>query len=74
LVVTRDLLTFGAVLAVAAVAFAALYWGPAWLQNWVGYTEAWLLLTSEIKGLAIIVVNRVRGGRALSDDAERMAE
>jgi hypothetical protein len=72
LLVTRDVLTLGVVVGLGFAAFAALYWGPLWLQTWFGYTEAWLLLTSELGGLGHIVVNRVRGG-PLSDDAVSMA-
>jgi len=73
LIVTRDVVTLGVVVGLGVVAFATLYWGPSWLQNWVGYTEAWLLLTSEIGGLGHIVTNRIRGRSPFFDDAESMA-
>ena len=73
LLFTRDLLTLAVVLGVAAIAFAALRWGAGPLQNGLAYAESWLLLTSEIGGLAAIIANRVDGSRG-SDDAEVLAE
>lgn len=75
LFVTRDVLTFASVLLIGGVAFVTL-WAPAWLQALLGYVEAWLLLTSEIGGVAVLIVNRVRG-RPIghhSDDADNLAE
>ncbi|WP_370965853.1 M50 family metallopeptidase [Amycolatopsis sp. cg9] len=75
LLVTRDAITLVAVVAVGAVAFCALRWAPVWLQNGVAYAEAWLLLTSELGGLAALVANRARGGfRGQDDDASSLAE
>jgi hypothetical protein len=73
LVVSRDMRTVGTVLAVGVLLFAAVYWGPSWLQSCVAYVEAWLLLTSEISGLATIVLNRIRGRRNMRDDADNLA-
>ncbi|HEY3478685.1 MAG TPA: M50 family metallopeptidase [Streptomyces sp.] len=73
LVVTRDLLTAGVLMLLGAIAFAALKWAPGWLQNLVAYAEAWLLLTSEIGGLAALVVNRARGISS-RDDAAGLAD
>ena len=75
LLVTRDLLTLAVVLGVAGLAFAVLRWGAGPLQNGLAYAESWLLLTSEIGGLAVIVANRVRNGsRGQGDDAAVLAE
>lgn len=75
LLVTRDAITAAAVVAVGAIAFSALRWAPGWLQNGIAYAEAWLLLTSEIGGLAALVVNRFRRGyRGQDDDASSLAE
>lgn len=67
LFVSDGIRTIAFVLAVGILAFATLYWGPPELQGFVACSEAWLLLTSEIGGLAHIVANRVHGGRP--DDA-----
>jgi hypothetical protein len=72
LLVSRDLITLISVLAVGLLAFAALYWGTAWVQHWVAYTEAWLLLISEIPGLFAVVMNRVCGDGD-GDDADGLA-
>ena len=75
LLVTRDLLTLAVVLGVAGLAFAVLRWGAGPLQNGLAYAESWLLLTSEIGGLAAIIANRVNHGyRGQSDDAATLAE
>ena len=75
LLVTRDLLTLVLVVGVAGVAFAALRWGAGPLQNSLAYAESWLLLTSEIGGLAAIIANRVSHGyHGQSDDAAALAE
>lgn len=60
LVVTRDVITLACVLTIGAAAFAALYWGPVWLQQWMAYTEAWLLLLGEAAGVWIILYPRIR--------------
>ncbi|MEA5363753.1 M50 family metallopeptidase [Amycolatopsis sp., V23-08] len=74
LLFTRDALTFGVVVAVGAIVFCAVRWAPLWLKNGVAYAEAWLLLTSEIGGLRVIVSNRFRGGfRDQEDDAAMLA-
>jgi hypothetical protein len=73
LLVTRDGVTFICVLTVGALAFAALYWAPAWLQTWVACTEAWLLLTSEIGSLCGIVIVRFQGNWEPGDDAHNLA-
>ncbi len=74
LLVTRDLLTAAIVLGVAGIAFVALYWGQGPLQNAFAYAEAWLLLTSEIGGLAAIIANRVsHGPDGHHDDASMLA-
>src|SRR5207248_3380782 len=74
LFLTRDPITLAAVFAVGAPALATLVWGPGWLQTWVGYTEAWLLLTSEIAGLGHLVVARLYGSISPTDDAANLAE
>ncbi len=75
LLVTRDRFTLAVVLGVAAIAFVALRWGEGPLQNGLAYAESWLLLTSEIGGLAAIIANRVRGGyHGHGDDAAKLAE
>ncbi|MET9265356.1 M50 family metallopeptidase [Amycolatopsis sp. NPDC004079] len=75
LLATRDALTLGIVVALGAAAFATLKWGPDWLRNTVAYLEAWLLLTSELGGVAALVVGRLRHGYyGLEDDAAGLAE
>ncbi|MBB1152169.1 M50 family metallopeptidase [Amycolatopsis sp. DR6-1] len=75
LLATRDLLTLAIVVTLGAAAFATLKWAPGWLQNTVAYLEAWLLLTSELGGVAALVVARVRHGYySLEDDAAGLAE
>ncbi|WP_326835789.1 M50 family metallopeptidase [Amycolatopsis rhabdoformis] len=75
LVLTRDLVTFVAVAALGIAAFVTLRVAPGSLQNAAAYGEAWLLLTSEIGGLAVLVANRVRHGlRDHTDDAAGLAE
>ncbi|WIY01800.1 M50 family metallopeptidase [Amycolatopsis mongoliensis] len=70
----RDLLTLASVVVTGAIAYSAVRWAPAWLQNGVAYAEAWLLLTSEIGGLRALVANRLRGGfRGRQDDAALLA-
>jgi peptidase M50B-like protein len=72
LAATRDVITFGVVVAIGLLAGAALYWGPAWLVTGFGYLEAWLLLTSELGGLAHLVVARLTGDHR-GDDADQLA-
>jgi hypothetical protein len=63
LFLSADLLTFAVVAGIGAVAFAALAWAPAWL-----------LLTSELAGLANLVTIRLHGGGSEdSDDATSLA-
>jgi hypothetical protein len=71
-VVTRDLVTLACVLTIGAVAFSARYWGPLWLQTWVVYAEAWLLLLGEIAGLWAVLSARI-GGYDPDDDAASLA-
>ena len=76
---SRDLITFAAVIVVGAVVFCALRWAPEWLKNGIAYTEAWLLLTSEIGGLGALVANRrgnshSRDTAGLADDAADLAD
>lgn len=73
-VVTRDLITFSSVLAVGLLAGAALCWGSAWVQHVVAYTEAWLLLLSQLSGVWFLVLRRINGhdGQEL-DDSEGLA-
>ena len=71
-VATRDVITFAVVVAIGGIAGATLYWGAAWLVTGLGYLEAWLLLTSELGGLAYLVLARVTGSY-LDDDANSLA-
>lgn len=76
LVVTRDVITLAAVVAIGAVAGAALYWGPPWGQQVVAYGEAWLLLLSEVAGIWAILDPRLRPARYAErdhDDADALA-
>lgn len=70
--VTQDLLTVASVLGVGLVAFGAARWGSVDLREFLAYAEAWLLSTSEIGGLAAIVLNRLRGATG-TDDATLLA-
>ena len=72
LVVARGLLTMVAVAGVGFLAFATLFWGPGWLQAGLACTEAWLLLTSELGGVAVLIAVRVRR-RGGTDDAVNLA-
>lgn len=72
LLVCRDLVTICDVIAVGGLAFVTLRWAPTLLQNCFVYAETWLLLTSEIAGVANIVVNHARGRRG-ADDADVLA-
>jgi hypothetical protein len=60
---------------VGAVVYAALRYAPGWLCTAVAYTEAWLLLTSELAGVRVLVANRrSHGFRDQTDDAARLAK
>jgi peptidase M50B-like protein len=72
LVVSRDALTIVCVATVGFVAFAAAYWGSTGLQQWVAYTEAWLLLLCELAGVWTLVRNRLRGHSG--GDADDLAQ
>lgn len=72
--VARDLLTLACIVAIGGIAAAALYWAPAWLQVLVAYLEAWLLLFSELGGLAALIANRVRYVQRDADDADNLAD
>lgn len=72
LIVARGAYAVVSVLAVGIVALATLYWGPTWLQQWVAYTETWLLLLGELGGLWALVHNRILGLDA-DDDAWDLA-
>jgi hypothetical protein len=74
LFVARDMITLGSLLAVGVLAFAALRWAPVWLQGGIAYAEAWLLLTSEIGGIAALLATRIRGHQAGTDDAKGLAQ
>lgn len=75
LLVVRDSLTFVIVVLVGGTAFATLYWGSAWLQEWLAYAESWLLLTSEIGGVgALVATRRVYSRDDISDDARSLAQ
>jgi hypothetical protein len=72
--VSRGLLSVVSVGAVGFGMFAALYWGSAGVQQWVAYTEAWLLLLCETVGLRVLIVNRRNvNRRKLTDDAAQLA-
>lgn len=71
--VSRGWRTIASVLAVGWVAFAALYWGSAGVQQMVAYTETWLLLLCEMAGLWELV--RIRTHRnEYQDDAASLAK
>src|SRR4051812_12190004 len=72
LIVARGAYAVVTVLAVGVVAVAALYWGPTWVQQWVAYTETWLLLLGELGGLWALVDNRIRAAD-INDDAWDLA-
>jgi hypothetical protein len=73
LFVSRDAITFGCVLLAGFLAFATVRWGPLWLQDYVAYTESWLLLTSEISGLAYLTIAHFCGFADGTDDADDLA-
>lgn len=70
--VSRGWRTLASVLAVGWVAFAALYWGSAQVQQLVAYTETWLLLLCELAGLWALVQARTHGNQS-QDDATSLA-
>jgi hypothetical protein len=70
--VSRGWRTIAAVLAIGWVAFAALYWGSAQIQQLVAYTETWLLLLCELAGLWQLVRIRTHGDDP-QDDARSLA-
>ena len=67
LLVSRGWRTIASVLAVGWVAFAAMYWGSAQTQQWVAYTETWLLLLCEPIGLWELVRVRTHGIESRDD-------
>ena len=71
LLVSKDLDTVLFILAVGLLPFTALVWGTAALQNYVAYTEAWLLLTNEIGGLTHLIA--VRAKKPEHNDADHLA-
>jgi hypothetical protein len=75
LLLARDLRTLIMIVLVGAVVYAALRQAPGWLRTAVAYTEAWLLLTSELGGVQVLVSNRRRNGfRGHTDDAAMLAK
>ncbi|WIX93138.1 M50 family metallopeptidase [Amycolatopsis sp. DG1A-15b] len=75
LLLARDLRTLIMIVLVGAVVYAALRYAPGWLRTAVAYAEAWLLLTSELSGVQILVSNRRRNGyRGHTDDAALLAK
>lgn len=74
LVVARDVVTLVSVLTVGAVAFAAVYWGPLWVQHGLAYALVWLLLLAEAPGVWVLVCNRFYGHPADDDDAASLAD
>lgn len=71
--VCRDLLTLAAVAGIGLAAFGGVRWGSVSLQEFIAYTEAWLLLTSEIVGLAYIAIIRIIDNAPREDDAANLA-
>ncbi|EOD62548.1 M50 family metallopeptidase [Amycolatopsis vancoresmycina] len=75
LLLARDPRTFVLIIVVGAVVYSALRYAPAWLRTAVAYTEAWLLLTSELSGVQVLVSNRrSKGFRGHTDDAALLAK
>ncbi len=75
LLFARDLRTLIMIFLVGAVVYGALRYAPAWLRTAVAYTEAWLLLTSELAGVRVLVTNRrEKGFRGHTDDAAVLAK
>ncbi|WP_410613475.1 M50 family metallopeptidase [Amycolatopsis sp. lyj-109] len=75
LLFARDLRTLIMIVAVGAVVYAALRYAPGWLRTGIAYAEAWLLLTSELGGVRVLVSNRrLKGFRGHTDDAALLAK
>ncbi|WP_410593798.1 M50 family metallopeptidase [Amycolatopsis sp. lyj-23] len=75
LLFARDPRTLIMVVLVGALVYCALRYAPAWLRTAVAYTEAWLLLTSELAGVRVLVVNRRSSGYSgHKDDAAKLAK
>jgi hypothetical protein len=75
LLFARDLRTLIMIVAVGAVVYSALRYAPGWLRTGIAYAEAWLLLTSELGGVQVLVSNRRRHGfRGHEDDAALLAK
>ncbi|MFF1606818.1 M50 family metallopeptidase [Amycolatopsis sp. NPDC058278] len=75
LLLARDLRTLIMIVAVGALVYAALRYAPSWLRTAIAYTEAWLLLTSELAGVRVLVVNRKSSGfSGRTDDAAKLAK
>jgi hypothetical protein len=75
LLFARDLLTVVLIVLVGAVVYSALSYAPGWLRTGIAYTEAWLLLTSELDGVRILAVNRKQNGyKSQKDDAAALAK
>jgi hypothetical protein len=75
LLLARDLRTLIMIILVGAVVYSALRYAPGWLRTAIAYTEAWLLLTSELAGVRVLIVNRKRSGYSgHTDDAAKLAD
>ncbi|MCG8920295.1 M50 family metallopeptidase [Actinokineospora sp. PR83] len=73
LLLTRDVFSAGCVAGIAALAALVLWRGGVVVQQWVAYTETWMLLCSEITAVAHLGVRRIRGHET-ADDADALAE
>ncbi|SEF24086.1 Peptidase M50B-like [Amycolatopsis pretoriensis] len=73
LFLSADLLTFAIVAGIGLVAFAALAWAPPWTRTTIAYLETWLLLTSELSGVAHLFAARWNGEVSAIDDAASLA-
>jgi hypothetical protein len=67
----EDITTRFFVLAVGLLPFAALVWGTPALQNYIAYSETWLLLTNETGGLAHLIA--IRKDNPAHNDADLLA-
>jgi hypothetical protein len=67
----KDSTTRFFVLAVGVLPFVALVWGTPALQNYIAYSEAWLLLTNEAGGLADLIA--IRKENPAHNDADLLA-
>jgi len=75
LLLARDLRTFIMIVVVGAVVYSALRYAPSWLRTAIAYTEAWLLLTSGLSAVQVLVSNRrLKGFRGHTDDAAMLAK